>query len=104
LAVSVHEVQAQFVRAFVLVAERRAEGDGALGMNRRELRRVNGVKRAQQVEFAVLIGRGIAQNGYLKIHPYGMKSWISGNGTQKFAESRSRNNSVNRSKRRKRRD
>jgi hypothetical protein len=72
-AVGVDEIQAEFVRAFVFVAEGDAQGDGALRVRGRNLLGDDGVERAEQVELAVFFRGGIAQNSNLNIHPAGIK-------------------------------
>lgn len=67
-AVGIHEIEPQFVRAFVFVAERDAQGDGALRMRGRDLLRDDGVESAEKVELSVLFRGGIAQNSDLDIH------------------------------------
>lgn len=73
LAVGVDEIQAQFVRAFVFVAERDAQGDGALRVRGGNLLGDDGVKCPEQVELAVFFRGGIAQHRNLNIHPAGDK-------------------------------
>jgi hypothetical protein len=68
-AVGVDEIQAEFVRAFVFVAESDAQRDGALRVRGRNLLGDDGVKRAEQVQLAVFFRGGIAQNSNLNIHP-----------------------------------
>ena len=75
-AVGVDEIQAQFVRAFVLMAESDAQGNGALRVRGRNLLSDDGVKRAQQVELPVFFRGGIAQNSDLNIHPAEIKHEI----------------------------
>ena len=67
-AVGVHEIEAQFVRAFVLVTEGDAQGDGALRVRGGDLLGDDGVESAEKVELAVLFGGSIAQNSDLDIH------------------------------------
>jgi len=71
---AVDEVQLELVRALVAGAERDAQRDGALRMHGGQLRCVNRVKRAEEIELAVILGRGVAQNqplecSYRKIKP-----------------------------------
>jgi len=75
-AVGVDEIQAQFVRAFVLMAESDAQGYGALRVRGGNLLGDDGVKRAQQVELPVFFRGGIAQNSDLNIHPAEIKHEI----------------------------
>ena len=70
-AVGVHEIEAQFVLAFVFVAEGDAQGDGALRVGGGDLLSDNGVESAEKVELAVLLGGGITQNSDLNIHRVG---------------------------------
>jgi hypothetical protein len=37
-------------------------------MGSRQFARKNGVERAEKVELLIVVGRGIAQNGYLDLH------------------------------------
>ena len=71
LAVGIDKIQAQFVRAFVFVAESDAQRDGALRVRGGNLLGDDGVKRAEQIEFAVFFGGGVAQNSNLNIHRAG---------------------------------
>ena len=68
-SVGIDKVQAQLVRAFVLVAERHAQRDGALGMHGGQLLGVNGVEGAEQIQLAIVIRGRIAQHRNLNVHP-----------------------------------
>ena len=70
MAVGIDEVEFELVLAFVAAEEGEAQGDGALGMNGGELLGVNGVEGAQQVQFPVVVGCRVAENGHLNIHPH----------------------------------
>jgi len=68
-AVGIHEIQANLVRALVLVAEGDAQGNGALRVRGRDLLGDDGIERAEQAQLPVFLGSGIAQNRNLNIHP-----------------------------------
>ena len=72
-AIRVHEVERQGVLALVSARKGDAQRNRALRVDRGELLRVNGVERPQQVQLAIVIGRSVAQNGYLNIHPAPIK-------------------------------
>jgi hypothetical protein len=67
--VGIHEIEAQFVGAFVLMAEGDAQGDGALRVRGGNLLGDDRVKRAEQVQLAVFFRGGVAENSNLNIHP-----------------------------------
>jgi len=67
-AVSVDEIEPQFVLALVLVTEGDAQGNGALRVRGGDLLRDDGVESTEKVELAVLLGGGIAQDSDLDIH------------------------------------
>jgi hypothetical protein len=50
----------------------------------RELLRVNCVERPEQIQFAVVIGRRVAQNCHLNVHPGTSKAQIPRIGTNLF--------------------
>jgi hypothetical protein len=68
VAVTIDEVDAEEVLAFVGAEEGEAQGDGALGVDGRELAGVDGVEGAEEIELAVVIGGGIAQDCNLDVH------------------------------------
>ena len=65
---SVHEIQLELARAHVTGHERDAQRHRALRMDGGQLRRVNRVKGAEQVELAVVVRRGIAEDRHLNVH------------------------------------
>src|ERR1039458_2508824 len=83
VAVGVDEVQLELARALVASVERDAQRDGALRMHGGQLRRVNRVERAEEIELAVVLGRGIAEDRHLNVHA-GIKTRISRIGTNFF--------------------
>ena len=66
--VGVDEVELELARALVAGEKRDAQRDGALRMDGGELRRVDRVERAEQVELAVVLGRRVAEDGHLDVH------------------------------------
>src|SRR5262245_54455090 len=68
--VSVDEIESQLVRALILAAEGDPHRDGTLRMNRWQLLRVNSIKRAQQIQLAVIVSRGITQYCNLNVHEF----------------------------------
>ena len=67
-SIRINEADPHLVRAILAVGERDAQGDGALDVDRGELRRENGIERAEEIQLAIVIGGGITQNGDLDIH------------------------------------
>ena len=67
-SIRVHEIEAQVALAFLAVEEGHAQSDRALWVNRWKLLRVDGVESAQQIQFAVVIGRRVAENCHLDVH------------------------------------
>src|ERR1039458_7584037 len=84
MAVGIHEVEVEIVFAFVSAGEGHPQRNGALGMYRRELLRINRVKSAQQIQLAIVIRCRVAQNCYLNVHPATIKTHIPRIGTKKF--------------------
>lgn len=68
-AVGIDKIQAQLVRAFILMTESDAQRDGALRVRGGNLLGDDGVERAEQIQLAVFFRGGIAQNSNLNIHP-----------------------------------
>jgi hypothetical protein len=66
--VFVDKVHAYLVRSLFDAAEDNAEGDRTLRVDGRELMGDDGIECAEEVEFAGVIGGGIAEHGYLNIH------------------------------------
>ena len=79
-AVGVDEIQLQLALALVAGHEGDAQRDGALRMHGGQLRRVDRVERAEQVQLAVVLGRRVAKNGHLNVHAE-IKTRISRIGT-----------------------
>lgn len=67
-AVGVDEIQRELVLTLVAGVKGDAQRHGALGMDGGELRRVNRIERAEQVELAVVVRRGVTENGHLNVH------------------------------------
>ena len=67
-AIGIDEIQTQFVRAFVFVAEGHAKRDGALRMRGGNLLGDDGVERAKQVQLAGFLRGCIAQDKDLNVH------------------------------------
>ena len=67
-AVGIHEIEAQFVRAFIFVTEGDTQGDGALRVRGGDLLRDDGIESAEKIELAVFFGGSIAQDSDLDIH------------------------------------
>src|SRR6266699_526135 len=59
--------------AFVSAEKGYAERDRALGMNRRQLLRVDGIESPEEIQFPVVVRSRIAQNCHLNRHPASMK-------------------------------
>lgn len=68
MAVGIHKIEMELMGAFILVAEGDAQGNGALRMNGRHLLGDNGVESAEEIEFTVFLGGGIAQDSDLDVH------------------------------------
>lgn len=83
LAVRIDEVDFQLALALVAGRERQAQRDGALRMDGGHLAGINRVERAQQIELAVVIGGGVAQDSNLNVHAQ-IKTRISAIGTNFF--------------------
>jgi hypothetical protein len=67
-SIFVDEVHAHAMGPFLDATKDKAQGDGTLGMNGRQLVGNDGVEGAEQIEFTGIIGRGIAEHGNLDIH------------------------------------
>src|SRR5437867_2175886 len=67
-AIGIDKVESQLVVALVAAEKGDPQSDGALGMYCRQTRRLNRIESAKQIELAVLLGRGVAQNSHLDIH------------------------------------
>jgi len=68
LAILIDEKDADGVEALLLFAKEDAQGDGALGMDGGKGAGDDGIEDAEEAEFSVVIGRGIAEGGDLNIH------------------------------------
>jgi tRNA (cmo5U34)-methyltransferase len=79
-AVFIDEVHTDLVLALFDPTEDDAEGDGTLGVHGGELMGDDGIERAEEVEFAGVIGGGIAKHGDLNVH--GWKQWMVGGMSQ----------------------
>ena len=75
-AVGVHEIEAEFVGTFILVAECDAQGDGALRVRGGNLLGDDGVERAEEVQLAGFLRGGIAQDKDLYVHRADIKHEI----------------------------
>lgn len=67
-SVFIDEIHANAMGSFLNSAEDHTERDGTLGMHRGELLGDDRVEGAEQIEFAAIIGGGIAEHGNLDIH------------------------------------
>ena len=68
-AIGIHEIEAKLMQAFVFGTEGGTEGDGALGMHGGELRGVNSIERAEEIQLDAIIFSGrVAENCYLDVH------------------------------------
>ena len=67
-AIGIDEIEAELAGAFIAGGEGHAEGDGALGMDGGHLGGVNGIEGAEQVQLHVVVGGGVAEDGYLNVH------------------------------------
>ena len=66
--VGIYEVEFQLPFALVAGEKRHAQRHGTLWMNGGQFARINGVERAEEVEFAVVIGRCVTENRGLNVH------------------------------------
>src|ERR1035437_4645347 len=82
--VPIDEIKLQVVLALVSVKEGDSQRDGALGVYGWKVLRIDRVKRPQQVQLAVVIGRCVAQNRHLYIPPAAIKTRIAQIGTHLF--------------------
>jgi hypothetical protein len=71
LPIFIHEIQIQSMPSLLVAVKGDADGHGTLGMLGGHFRRVNGVEGAQQIKFAVIIRRRVAQNRHLDGHTVG---------------------------------
>lgn len=73
MAIRIHKVQLQFVRSFIGTGKGNAQGDRALWMGGGQLARVDGVERAEKIQFAVVVSCGVAKDSDLNVHADDMK-------------------------------
>jgi len=67
-AVSIDKIKAEIVLSLVAAEKGHAQRDGTLRMSGGELLGINRIERAQQVQLAVIVCRGVAQDRYLYVH------------------------------------
>jgi hypothetical protein len=82
-SVGVDEVKLELARALVAGEKRDAQRDRALRMHGGQLWREDRVERAEQVQFAVVLGRRVAEHRHLNVHGE-IKTGIPENGTNFF--------------------
>jgi hypothetical protein len=68
LSVFIHEIQLELVLAFLAFAEGHPNGDGALRVNRRQLRCIDGVEGAKDVQLPAVVRGRIAKYRNLNVH------------------------------------
>ena len=75
-AIGINKIQPELVLPFILMPERHAQSDGALGMHGWKLRCGNRVERPEEIEFQVLVRRRIAEDCHLNVHERSLSSGL----------------------------